>query len=133
MVKGICTFFLLFVSFLFLVSCHKNDNRNVVSSPSPSPVTKVEGPDSIPVNQEASFMISYYLINSCGRFERVEGITLGDTTTVNVVAKYEGSVCSDVLLNGEATYLFKSSKPGTYYLKFWKSINSYLVDSIVVR
>ena len=121
----------LFIVFI-LLSCNKTSDNNCLSFTNAS-VTKVEGPKTGLVNQDINLSVYFTCINGCGQFGRIEQNSKADTTIINVIAKYEGCVCTDVLLTKQTTYKFTATKIGTYYLKFWQTEKNYLTDTITVR
>lgn len=116
-----------------VLSCGKSNDNPCSISYSNAPVTKVQGPSSGLVNQDLALSVLFTCFNSCGRFGRIEENSNADTTTIKVIARYEGCVCADVLSGGQAIYKFRATRAGTYHLKFWQGKNSYLTDTITIR
>ena len=129
----VSTIILLFFVFatLTVISCSKAHIK--CTTYQDTPVTGVQGPTSTTVNQAIDLVITYSFGNSCGKFERLQLTTSGNTTTITVIGKYEGCICSEVIVNGQTTYQFRSAQPGTYELKFFQSSGSFLTHTIVVN
>ena len=118
---------------LSLVSCKKGKEGNECVSYTSAQVTKVDGPNSVSVNQEIDLSVYYYLSNGCGRFQTIETNTTGNTSIIDLKAKYEGCICTDILLSGQIIYKFKAQQVGVYFLKFLQPNKSYLIDTITVN
>jgi hypothetical protein len=132
MITNKLTISLYFLSSIILFSCSKNNDNKCLSYTN-APVTKVEGANSGLVNQQLSLKISFTCFNGCGQFGRIEQASNADTTTINIIAKSEGCVCTDVLLTKQTIYNFKATQAGIYYLKFWQTEKNYLIDTITIR
>ena len=91
---------IFFISFL---SCKKQDNKCI--SHTTAVVREVTGPNTALVNQEIDLTVLYYLGNGCGQFEGLEATSNGNTTIISLKAKYQGCICTDVLLSGQANYI----------------------------
>ena len=120
-------------SLVALSSCGKSNDNTCSISYSNAPVTKVQGTNSGVINQDLALSALFTCFNSCGQFGRIEENSNVDTTTIKVIAKYEGCSCLDVLSSGQAIYKFRATRVGTYYLKFWQGENSYITDTITIR
>ena len=120
-------------SLVGLLSCGKSNVNTCSISYSSAPVTKVQGPNSGAVNQDMAFSVLFTCFNSCGGFGRLEENSNIDTTTIKIIAKYEGCRCLDVLSGGQVIYKFRATRVGIYYLKFWQGENSYITDTITIR
>lgn len=118
---------------LTLSSCFKDPVEEECTSYHSAPVKKVEGPSTAGVNQEIDLAVSFTCFNGCGEFGTFEKLTVGDTLHINVLAKYEGCVCTQALEEHQATYKFKAAQAGTYYLKFRQAENNILTDTITVQ
>ena len=120
------------ISFLLLSSCTKKPARDCFYN-STATVKEVNGENTLEVNQEASFTISYYLNNGCGHFEKMESSSKDNVKTISLLATYSGCACPEMLINGEVTYIFKATEPGIYYLKFIQPDLTYLTETITVN
>ncbi|MES2772936.1 MAG: hypothetical protein V4722_02040 [Bacteroidota bacterium] len=129
--SGIITLSCVVVATLILSACKKQPDECILYST--AQVTKVTGPRTVSVNQEADFTLKYILRDGCGRFENLQSTSSGNTITISLLATYQGCMCTDILLGGEATYKFKSSLPGVYYLNFVQPNKTLLIDSVIVN
>lgn len=118
---------------LYLFSCNKSAGTDKCITYTKAPVTKIAGPTSGSVNQIIDVPISFGCFNGCGAFGNFEQSFTGDTTVVNVIAKYEGCICTQDAPTRQTVYKFKASQPGTYYVKFWQSEKTYLTDTIRIQ
>jgi hypothetical protein len=116
-----------------LLSCDKPEENACGISYANAPVTRVQGPNSASVNQDLSLSVLFSCFNSCGQFGRIEETSNADTTTIKVIAKYEGCICLQVFTSGQTIYKFRAARAGTYYLKFWQGENSYITDTVMIR
>lgn len=108
------------------------DNSTCLSYQS-GPVTKVDGPNTGVINQEIFLLVSFGCNSDCGDFGYFEQSFSGNTTTINVIAKYEGCFCTQGAPIRQTIYKFNSAQTGTYYLKFLKTPGNYLIDTITIR
>lgn len=123
---------LMAVAILSLTGCFKDPVDGECVSYHSAPVTKVEGPSTAGINQEIDLLVSFTCSNGCGQFGTFEKLTDVDTIHINVLAKYQGCVCTYDVPVRQATYKFKASQAGTYYLKFRQAENNILTDTITV-
>ncbi len=121
------------IALLSFASCDKEKQENECVSYTTAQVTKVAGPNSVPVYHETDLTVFYYLTNGCGKFENMEATSSGNTTIISFKAKYEGCFCTDNLVSGQSVYKFKAEQPGVYYLKFLQPNKTYLTDTITVN
>jgi len=120
------------IAILAFSSCNKKQEEKCLSHTT-AHVRNVDGPNMVLVNSETDLAVKYYLGNSCGQFERLESTSNGYTTIINLIAKYNGCVCADILLSGQTVYKFKPVQTGTYYMKFLQPDKTYLTDTITVN
>jgi len=132
MQKGI---FVICVSLIIFIlpGCYKTNNDDKCISYTIAPVTDVQGPATGSVNQEINLTVLFTCFNGCGQFGNFEQVTAGNTTTIQVVAKYEGCICTQDVPTRGSIYTFKASQTGTYYLKFLQSGNNYITDTITIQ
>ncbi|MBS1752883.1 MAG: hypothetical protein R2765_12490 [Ferruginibacter sp.] len=130
--KFIISTFFAFIIVCFL-SCDKTPDDNKCLSYTQAPVTKVEGPNTGNVNQDINLIVSFGCFNGCGQFGKFEQTSDGDTTTINVIAKYEGCICTQDAPIRQTTYKFKATQPGIYFLKFLQTEKAYLTDTIQIQ
>lgn len=120
------------ISILAFSNCDKN-HENKCLSYTRAQVIEVVGPNMAPVNQETDLTVNYYLVNGCGQFESLESTSNGNTTIISLIAKYEGCICTAIILGGQTIYKFKATQTGIYYLKFLQPDKTYLTDTITVN
>ena len=134
MTKGNFKILTCFVfSIIILLSCNKTQDNDQCLSYIKASIIKVEGPNKGTVNQEINFTVSFGCSNGCGQFGNFEQTSDNDTTTINVIAKYEGCNCTLDAPIRQTIYKFKATQTGTYYLKFWQTDKSYLLDSLIIQ
>lgn len=120
------------IAFVSFTSCSKKQENQCLSYTT-AQVTKVAGPNTVLVNQETDLTVFYYLNNGCGKFESLEATSSRSTSIVSLKAKYEGCICTDILLSGQTIYKFKAEQAGIYYLKFLQPDKTHLTDTIIVN
>jgi len=127
----------VFIGLGFLASvlpgCKKSGDENNCIGFTNAPVTKVEGPTTGNVNQAIDLTVSFGCFSGCGQFGNFEQTANGNSTTISVVAKYEGCICTTEAPIRQTIYNFKAGQPGTYYLRFEQTKDSYLTYSIVIQ
>lgn len=124
---------LLAIAAISLAGCFKDPDDEECISYHSSPVTQVDGPSTAAVNQEIDLVVSFTCFNGCGQFGSFEKVTVVDTTHVNVLAKYQGCMCTQDIPVRQAIYKFKAAQAGTYYLKFRQDDNTILTETITVQ
>lgn len=123
----------LFILFLaFTIGCSKDKSDEECISYEVATVTNVNAPNTGAINEKIPIKIDYFLNNSCGNFENLSEIVDGDSTTIDVNAKYDGCYCLEVLVEETATYNFETSIPGDYEFKFKSVDNEYIVVVITI-
>ena len=118
---------------ILLQGCNKTPEDDSCIGFLDAPVIKVAGPKTAAVNQPVSLAVYFTCYNGCGQFGNYEPSINGNTSTIKVKAKYQGCICTQVILTQQNTYVFKSAQPGIFYLKFLQSPNTYLTDTITVQ
>jgi hypothetical protein len=126
-----------FLSLLLLMNilqgCSRSKDENNCVSNSKLEVIKAEGPHIGTVNQEISFAITYGIANGCGQFDHYEQSVSGNTTTIAVIGKYTGCVCTEIYQEMQSPYTFKAANVGIYYLEFFHDVNTVVKDTIVIQ
>ncbi|MFY0482232.1 hypothetical protein ACI6PS_06455 [Flavobacterium sp. PLA-1-15] len=116
---------------MLFISCGNDDNANNCLSYSEAYVESVESVE----NADAAgflFKVRLVVMNGCGEFGSFEEI-IGDSTTVKVIAKYEGCVCTEALEIKEAVYSFNPTASGTYTLRFKNSEDTFITKTVTVE
>jgi len=126
---------LIFCAFFIvpLFSCDKQQDKNNCLSYTKAPVISIVGANTALVNQEIVLTVSFGCFNGCGQFGNFEETIAGNTSTINVNAKYEGCICTQDAPTRTTSYTFKKSQTGSYELKFLQGENSYLTHTINVQ
>ena len=124
----------LITTFLFiLISCTKGKVNNSCLNYYKTYITKVDGSKNGQINQDNNFQLYYGCFNGCGLFGFYDESRTGDTITIVVNTKYDGCICTQVASVQSNIYKFKTSKAGTYYLKFLTFNNDYIKDTLIVQ
>src|SRR5687768_13257600 len=113
------TMFLWLIALNVVMStgCNKPGNDDCVSYEY-APVVSVTGPVLAAVNQAVNLNVQYTLANGCGQSGVFEEVTVQNTTTIKVKAKYVGCMCTQALVAKQMPYNFIATQPGTYLLRF---------------
>lgn len=125
----------IFALAIFLPACSKSQEEDdtLCTSFNISPVIKVEGPKTAAINQTIALSVYFSCFNGCGNFGNYEQTVSGNTTTIKVIAKYQGCICTQDIPTRQSTYNFSAAQAGTYYLKFLQASNVYITDTITVQ
>ncbi|RZK04143.1 MAG: hypothetical protein EOO46_17340 [Flavobacterium sp.] len=125
--------FLVLISFALLTSCANDDNASEsclsYSEAYVDTVEAIETADAIGF----PFKVSFTVLNGCGDFGSFEETVAGNVVTVNVIAKYEGCICTEALEIKEAVYSFKPTTPGTYTLRFRTSEDTFITETVTAE
>lgn len=125
---------LLLVLFIALLSCDDNDDQcNDRIENTIAYVTSVNAPNSGPVNVPMSIEVQFGVINGCGRFEKFIEMENGNSRTIEVEAKYVGSVCTQNVPILTTNYEFTAFNTGNYELNFKSSPTEYITINILIN
>jgi len=104
-----------------------------------APIVQATGPRTATVNQLVSYALSVKLGNSCGAFDTLV-VSTGNNKTgpitqqIGARGHYVGCSCqADTMAVTTATYQFRPSRAGTYYLQFLSRQSRFLIDTLVVQ
>ncbi len=134
-----------YVIFLLLAlsACKKGDLKlPVTAKPCTDTVqhdvVSVSGPTSAYINQQVIFNVTWKGFNACDSFTGFKQDTVANAIAVKAFAQQDScSACALTTGNFKsAAYKFEASRPGTYYLKFFKSANmavAVITDTLVVK
>ncbi len=123
----------LFIISAIFVSCNSDDNSSVPPTVTKeSFVTEVSGPTEADRNQEVSIEVKFLVENECGSFNKFIEVRDGNTTNIEVEAKYIGTDCDEEPVIKTEVYKFKSLIPGTFDLKFKKDSTEFITHTVVV-
>lgn len=124
----------IYLSFLtlFIFSCNSNDDNNDNCIEYEAAGIELVEPNVNATSNEYLFDLSFRVKNGCGEFSSIEQNTVGTTTTIKVIAKYEGCICTQDAPLRKTIYNFNQTNPGTYTLKFQKADDSYITQEVVI-
>ena len=123
----------VFILLIFVLpGCGKTTEDPVCDYHVRAYVTSVTGATTAIVNQEIDLNVFFGVVNSCGLFESFTETTSGNSTTINVAARYNGCYCSQTAQIRNTVYKFKRTAAGTYNLLFYLSETSFLTYTITV-
>ncbi len=125
----------LYLSFLvlFLFNCSSNnDTVDNCLEFKPTGMITVE-PNSDTENVPNDFEIMFPVTNGCGEFNSFKQTTAGNVTTIEVVAKYEGCICTQDVRLLKSVYNFNQTIPGTYILKFKMSDDTFTTKTVIIE
>lgn len=118
---------------LLLFSCNSNDdNPDNCLEFKPTGIITVE-PYFFTEEIQNDFEVLFPVTNGCGEFASFKQTTAGNVTTIEVVAKYEGCVCTQDIRLLKSVYNFNQSIPGTYTLKFKMSDDTYTTQTVIIE
>jgi hypothetical protein len=125
----------IYLSFLvlFLVGCN-NDDDTVATCIEFNPAaveTVVENTTADAASY--TFEVGFRVLNGCGEFSSFEQTTLGNVTIIEVIAKYEGCICTQDIPLRQTVYTFNQTIPGTYILKFKMADDNYITQTVAVE
>jgi len=128
-------FFCFAATALTLTSC-LGSGKESCSATVLEPVQSVSGPKMIAVNQTASFTIAYLPQLTCNQLESIYETagTTPNTVLVGPRVTYTDCNCPTSSLTAQATYAFKPTTAGTYYLNFVaNNADGFIRDTLVVQ
>lgn len=125
---------LLFIA----ASCKKAELKDMLNTPDSvstvnANIVSVSGPTTTFVNQEATYLVTWPHSRTYTAFHGFKTDTLGQTHLITLLV--DSSSCQTCKVNtASATYKFKPSGKGTYYLKFSGRDSSHtIVDTLTVK
>lgn len=128
-------FFCFLVAGFGLSSCLRGGQENC-SATILEPAQAVSGPKTIAVNQTANFLITYLPQTICGKLASIYETagSLPNSRIIGPQVQYSGCNCPTNTVVAQATYTFKPTVAGTYYLSF-PSTNAggFITDTLVVQ
>lgn len=116
---------------LFLFSCSTDDSADNCSAFGPANVETVVQSTTA---DAASFLfnVAFRVSNGCGQFSSFEQTTVGNVTTIQVIAKYEGCICTQDLPIRETVFIYNQTVSGTYTLKFKMADDNFVTKTVVI-
>ena len=118
---------------LFLFSCSSNDDTidNCLEFKPAGVITVETNATADGIGQ--FFDVTFPVINGCGEFGSFNQTTAGNVTTIEVIAKYEGCICTQDIRFLKELYNFSQTTPGTYILKFKMEDGTYLTQMVLIE
>lgn len=123
----------LILSVIILYSCNKHKDDDNCVSYSQARVIAAVGPSTGSVSQPLNFIITYGIDNGCGQFDHFEESATANTTSIKLINKYTGCLCTEIYREFGITYPFKAASAGIYYLEFLNNNNTTVRDTIVIQ
>ncbi|MGI4736556.1 MAG: hypothetical protein ACRYG7_15375 [Janthinobacterium lividum] len=117
---------------LTLTSCFASQEPTCSYS-SYAPIVRVVGPKVVGVNQAAVFVLGYVLGADCGTFSSITAVPNGNVQQIGVMGLYNGCACNQTTTVLQTSYQFQATTPGTYYLQFLATNNTFITDTVVVK
>ena len=116
-----------------MVSCYKNDSKDNDCFKQETPyIATINAPTTGLIIESIEIEVNFDLKNSCGRFKEFVESFDGDSRTIAVSAEYDGCICLQVIKSETVTYLFKTSNPREYELKFKSGEDEYIIAVITI-
>lgn len=124
--------FFILVLIIPIVFSNCNSEEECLTS-IPGHISSTNTPATGVINKTIPIEVVFEGNNSCCEFGFFEDSQQENIVTIKVIAFYKGCLCFDYLPSIKTTYNFKATNPGTYYLKFYRSENTYLTDTIIIH
>ena len=125
------TFYLAFLAIFFL-SCNDNDDNTNKCIEFDTAGIETVTPAAVVDATGHYFDVGFRVINGCGQFEEFEQTTEGTVTTIGVIAKYEGCICTQDTPLRQTVYHFTQTIPGVYTLNFKMQDGTFITQTVVV-
>ena len=125
--------FLIILIVPVLLGCRKNNGNTKCISFSNTEIIGVNGPDSGLVNLPSDYTVQYP-IGGCETFNGFKEIKFRDT--IVIYATIQSALCNpcpQFTFLTSSIYQFKSTKAGTYYLKFFQTNNASIFDTLKIK
>lgn len=110
-------FCILALLILAASGCSKEESEPAVQE-RPAPVVRVEAPATAQTGQAVTVEVHFQVNGGCGHFGSFEVNTNGKEQVIQVIAAYQGEICTDDLPIRKAIYTFRPAEAGSYTLKF---------------
>jgi hypothetical protein len=121
-----------FVLFIFILPGCSTSDESVCDYQVKAYASNVTGPTTANVNQEIDLTVTFGVVNSCGVFGSFTESTAGNTTTVDISAKFSGCTCQQMPVLRTAVYKFKRAVAGTYNVLFYQTQTTFITYTITV-
>ncbi|MGB4399963.1 MAG: hypothetical protein WBJ10_11380 [Daejeonella sp.] len=110
-----------------------NKDSGTIAANEISAITEIEGPTTARVGEEQLFKVTLQGNNGCAVSGELKEIADGNLRTVAGKVHYKGEMCTQAIVYLVVDYRFKTSRPGTYELKFLKADKTFLTHTIKVN
>ncbi len=120
------------IVFAALIGCTKENSNDTCVEEEFAYATNVQAPSTGTINQDVEIEIDFNIKNSCGNFNGFKESAQGNSRIIRVSTLYEGCRCLQVVEKKTATYIFNTSVPGDYELKFVSAEGDYIVVELTI-
>ena len=124
---------LITIMFVVALSCEKNEENENCLEYKNSFVLNIDAPSNGTVNEDIIIEVFFSVINGCGNFNKFIEVENGNTTTIEVQAKYEGCFCTHAVETRSINYIFSTQTAGDYEFKFKSGENEFITAIITVE
>ena len=109
-------------------------DSNCISNHEIGYVHSINGASTGNIEEKINIEVTFKIHNGCGSFGKFIEIQSGNTTIIEVDAKYKRCVlCAELLSNIAINYEFEALASGIYYLKFKSSPTEYIVHTLTIN
>ncbi len=123
---------ILSILLLAIISCSKEQENNCIENTIVY-VSSINSPSTGTVNENINIEVSFGVNNGCGNFGKFIETQNGNTTTIEVEARYEGCVCTMDAPTRKTNYIFKTQTSGNYILKFKSSSTEFITANLTIN
>jgi hypothetical protein len=116
---------------LLMNGCKKKEDNCITELP--AQVVAVTGTHTGQVNQPINLSVSYMTSNGCWQSSELKETISGNERYIEVTSTYKGCQCSLLAGTIQANYTFTATQPGTYYLNFWETEDTFLRDTVYIQ
>jgi len=125
---------LLILSILtsIFISCSDNDKNDCVENKL-AYVASVNSPSNGIINEIVNIEVNFGVFNGCGGFGEFIETQNGNLRMIEVMAKYEGCICTQDTPIRTVNYEFTTKIPGDYELKFKSSEIDFITINLLIE
>ena len=124
---------LILIVLVVTFGCDKNKEEDNCLEYRTASVTDVNAPTSGTVNEDINIEVFFIVINGCGNFSKFIEVENGNSTTIEIQAKYEGCFCTDGIETRSENYIFNTQNAGNYEFKFKSSETEFITVNITIE
>jgi hypothetical protein len=114
------------------ISCSDNDKNDCVEYKL-APVTSVNSPSNGITNEIVNIEVNFGVFNGCGGFGEFIETQNGNVRVIEVMAKYEGCICTQDAPIRNVNYEFLTKIPGDYELRFKSSEIDFITINLLIE